>query len=161
MTSPYHIEVRDDGHDEVVLDDRVKVLIEQSVVQTLIHESVLPPAEITVLITSNKVMRQMNNSFRGIDKVTDVLSFPSGEVLDGAQNYLGDIAISAQYAKRQAEYFGNSFEEELQLLAVHATLHLLGHDHALEQERELMWSSQASVLQSLGISGIHMPTDGD
>jgi probable rRNA maturation factor len=159
MTSPYRVDVRVDEQVEVVLGDIVGRLIEEVVVRTLVHEDVLPPAEVTVFITSDEAIRSMNFNYRGFDKATDVLCFPRGDEVEGAEGYLGDIAISVQSANDQATRSGHSLEEELQLLSVHATLHLLGHDHALPQEKERMWSTQSAILRSVGVVGITVPDE--
>jgi probable rRNA maturation factor len=161
MTSPYQIEVRVDPKTEFVFENNLIQLIERAVAQTLIHENFSPPAEITVLITSDKIIRQMNQTYRRLDKATDVLSFPRGEEIDGAQSYLGDIAISAQFARDQATRFGHRFEDELQLLGVHATLHLLGYDHASPKEKEHMWLKQSLILESVGVKDIYVPDEAD
>jgi len=104
----------------------------------------------TILLTSEKRIRDLNREYLGIDKVTDVLSFPAGEPMLGASSYLGDIAISVPRAKQQADQGGHDVEAELQLLTVHAVLHLLGYDHATQSEKEAMWTAQASILVTLG-----------
>lgn len=159
MTSPYLVDVRVDEQIDVALKSCIRKLIEEVVVQTLVHEDILPPAEVTVLITSNEAIRSLNRDYRGIDKATDVLSFPRGDEIEGAEGYLGDIAISVQFANNQVVASGHSLEEELQLLSVHATLHLLGYDHALPQEKEIMWSTQAEILRSIGIKKINLPDE--
>jgi len=95
--------------------------------------------ELTVRITGDRELRRLNRQFLGDDRVTDVLSFPSG-VLPGGDRpvaYLGDLALSWPAVARQAEAFGHGAEPEAALLAVHGFLHLLGWDHdtpAGEQE---------------------------
>ncbi len=159
MTSHYQVDVRIDEPIEVALNSRIGRLIEDVIVRTLVHENVLPPAEVAVLITSDEAIRLMNRSYRGYDEATDVLSFPRGDALEGSEGYLGDIAISAQFANNQVVASGHSLQEELQLLSVHATLHLLGHDHVLPQEKEIMWSTQAEILRSVGIEKINLPDE--
>lgn len=85
-----------------------------------------PDASATVAFVSDKRIRQLNKQFRGIDKATDVLSFPD----DGDDgDYLGDIAISVDTAARQADENGLTFEGEVAQLMLHGLLHLAGHDH--------------------------------
>lgn len=79
-----------------------------------------------VLITDQEI-RRLNREFRGKDKSTDVLAFPMGE--DGI---LGDIAISQETAKKQAQHYGVSYRAELKRLVIHGVLHLLGYDHGRE-----------------------------
>ena len=75
-----------------------------------------------------------------------------------SETYLGDIIIALPYAARQAAAAGHAAEAELQLLAVHGTLHLLGYDHASPEEKAAMWSAQTAVLTQLGLSHI-IPTE--
>lgn len=119
------------------------------------------PSSITVLIADDRRLRQLNVDFRGIDGPTDVLSFAVDSDFpqeDGEEPYLGDIAISAPYASRQAEAAGHALEEELQLLTVHGVLHLLGHDHGEDDEKAEMWRVQNAILDQLGVGHIN-PTE--
>jgi probable rRNA maturation factor len=107
-------------------------------------------AACTILLTGDERIRALNRDFLDNDSVTDVLSFPAGEPTPGADAYLGDVAISVPAAMRQAASGGHSLDAELQLLAVHAVLHLLGYDHGTASEREAMWSAQAQILAGIG-----------
>lgn len=104
----------------------------------------------TILLAGDERIRELNRTFLGSDKATDVLSFPIGEETPGAEGYLGDIVISIPSAERQSKEGGHSLNAELQLLAVHAVLHLLGYDHAGESDKEVMWSVQSEILAGLG-----------
>jgi len=86
-----------------------------------------PDGELSILFCGDAEIRGLNREFRGIDKATDVLSFPGGE--GPGPKTIGDIAISIPYARRQAKKIGNSNERELLFLLVHGVLHLLGYDH--------------------------------
>jgi probable rRNA maturation factor len=94
-----------------------------------------PPArargQATVALVSDAAMRRLNASFRGVDRTTDVLSFPAG---DGGP-WLGDIAIGGGLARRQAREQGHPLRTELRILALHGLLHLLGYDHETDQGR--------------------------
>lgn len=119
-------------------------------------ESVLRMEEtvgsLTVVITGNKEIRNLNSSYRQVDAATDVLSFPAQETdPETGMPYLGDIIISYPYAKAQAAVEKHSIQNELSLLVVHGMLHLLGYDHINMKERQLMWNRQAEILNSLGI----------
>ncbi len=137
-----------------------KVKVTQSIVfgirtavnETLRHENVRARSAVSILLTTDEQMRDLNNVYRGIDEPTDVLSFPAGEVMPGMPDklHLGDIAISVPYAKRRAFAEQHSLKSELQLLAVHGTLHLLGYDHETPEEKVLMWGVQASILAQVG-----------
>jgi probable rRNA maturation factor len=113
--------------------------------------------EVTVVITDDDQVKELNRQFREMDTTTDVLSFPSDEIdLDTGMPYLGDIVISFPQALLQANQAGHPVEAELQLLTVHGMLHLLGFDHANEEEKSEMWDMQAKVLDKLGLAGIRI-----
>jgi probable rRNA maturation factor len=136
------------------LDEATRGLLESTVVATLEHEAVTPPAALTVVLSNDEQIRQLNRDFRGLDEVTDVLSFSAGTPMPGAAHrtlYLGDVVISTPYAARQAVAGGHGLIAELQLLAIHGVLHLLGHDHAEVEEKKRMWAVQAAILTRLGI----------
>ncbi len=114
-----------------------------------------PAAELTVFVTDDAEVQQLNRDYRGLDEPTDVLSFSAQETLPAAAafvsapemaHYLGDVIIAYPYAAAQAPAFGRAVADELALLAVHGTLHLLGYDHATPAEEEAMWARQAAVL---------------
>jgi probable rRNA maturation factor len=126
--------------------------------ETLIFEKVEGEADLTLLLTDDEQLRQLNSQYLGIDAPTDVLSFPAGDPdPDTEALYLGDVVISVPRAAEQARAGGHALEAELQLLVVHGVLHLLGHDHAEEAQKERMWQAQAGVLARLGLSGLHIP----
>jgi probable rRNA maturation factor len=113
----------------------------------------LTDADLTIVLTNNTQLHQLNLQFLGLDNPTDVLSFPAGEVdLDTNRPYLGDVLISVERAQAQA--IDHPLEDELRLLVVHGVLHLLGHDHADQDEKETMWRLQREVLRQLGCENI-------
>ena len=122
---------------------------------TVIHQLDIARGMITIVLTHSDELRRMNRDYAGEDHATDVLSFPSGEIdpANGIQ-YLGDIMIAVPIAQKQAEEKGHQLVEELSLLAIHGTLHLLGYDHAEPEDRIRMWTQQAKALESLGIQDI-------
>lgn len=147
-TSEYLVDVRD----EFGLDPQIKSVLREAAVATLRHQRVAVDIEVTVLVTDDDELGRLNKEFLDIDSPTDVLSFPSGEnFADNALVYLGDIAVSIPAAEQQAQQAGHPFEDELQMLIVHAMLHLLGYDHASTKEKKAMWSAQEAILSSLGI----------
>ena len=117
--------------------------------------------EVTLVVTGDEAVRALNLQFLGEDRATDVLSFPAGDdqsadgtpspfvSAPGATAYLGDIVIALPYASRQAAELGHALLEELRLLAVHGTLHLLGYDHAEQAEEAEMWAQQDAILAQL------------
>jgi len=109
------------------------------------QQGVTDRIELTIVITGNAQLRQLNRQFRHIDAPTDVLSFNT----DDGSAYLGDVIISYPKAQEQARAGGHPVEAELQLLVVHGVLHLLGHDHYTRAEKTKMWQAQSAILQSI------------
>ena len=127
--------------------------------------------EISLLITDDDGIQEMNRDFRGIDRPTDVLSFPNvnyeeaGDfsVLDGEQKvdlinpdtgniYFGDIVINEKRVRSQAEEYGHSLKREFAFLVAHSMLHLCGYDHMEEDEAKVMEKKQEDVLNGIGIT---------
>lgn len=120
-------------------------------------------AALTVLLTDDDYLRQLNVQYRGEDRATDVLSFPAGDPIPGSEDlleYLGDIAISVQTAESQAAAKGHDATAELQLLVIHGVLHLVGYDHLDDEEKASMWATQAAILGRLGLESIQ-PTEDE
>ena len=109
--------------------------------------------DVCVLITDAEEIQRLNSSYRHIDRVTDVLTFPAWEgdaILCPPDGYLGDIAICFERAQEQAEEYGHSLERELAFLAVHGALHLLGYDHMEPDDERKMLAQQDEILNELG-----------
>ena len=113
--------------------------------------------ELSIVLTDDARLQELNRDYLGIDAPTDVLSFPASETdpQTGAR-YIGDILISVPRAQSQADAAGHALESELQLLVVHGVLHLLGHDHADPKEKKRMWQAQAEILKSLDLGNIQI-----
>ena len=117
--------------------------------------------DVNVLIVSEDDIRQINNDSRGIDSVTDVLSFPyydieepgvfEGVIYEDGENILGDMIICAEKVISQAQEYGHSQMRELSFLTVHSMLHLIGYDHIEEEDGELMRSEEKRIMDILGI----------
>ena len=114
------------------------------------------PASVTVLLTGDPKLRQLNRDYAGEDHVTDVLSFasePSNEfTLANDQepaNRIGDIAISIPQTTRQAQEKNIPFNRELAMLAIHGTLHLLGYDHVTPDEERIMFGKTDDALDEI------------
>lgn len=133
-------------------------LIKKVAAAVLVQEHIKDDAEISFTLTDNATIHSLNLKHRGIDRPTDVLSFPlidfDYENIESIQGtlYLGDIIISIDKAKEQALEYGHSLERELAFLTAHSMLHLLGYDHMVPQEEKVMFAKQEAVLQALGIS---------
>ena len=125
--------------------------IDKAVNAALDYEKTDYGCEISVEITDNITIQQLNREYRGKDSPTDVLSFPMGDINpENGLMMLGDIVISAEKAKEQSEEFNQSFERELMFLAVHSTLHLLGYDHELSEEDDLiMRKKQREIMEKI------------
>ena len=125
-------------------------LIENVISEALKYEGVSDNTEISVTIVDNE-------EFRNIDRATDVLSFPlidfDNEDLpnDGSKIYLGDIIISIERAKEQANEYGHSLDREVGFLTAHSMLHLLGYDHMVPEEEKVMFAKQEEILSNLGL----------
>ena len=109
--------------------------------------------ELAILFTNDAEMRLLNSQWRGLDKPTDVLSFPGeGPEIPGQPQYLGDIAIGYDTALRDAEAMGRSFEAHIAHLLIHGFLHLLGYDHIEDADAAVMEGCEVRILASLGLS---------
>lgn len=126
-------------------------------------------AEVNVLLTDNEGIHELNREHRGIDRPTDVLSFPMAEYEspadfsaleeqddcfnpDTGELMLGDIVISVEKVQEQAAAYGHSEKRELAFLVAHSMLHLMGYDHMEDSEREEMEERQRRILEQLNIS---------
>jgi probable rRNA maturation factor len=127
--------------------------LERAAKETLLHAEVAPEVELSLVLSNDARLRELNFQFLDIDEPTDVLSFPSDETdPESAAPYLGDVIISFERANIQAQAAGHTLKDELELLVVHGVLHLLGYDHAIHDEQQAMWSVQADILEQLGSS---------
>lgn len=130
-------------------------LLERAARFTLEFESAPVDADMTIVLTDDAQLHELNREYLGVDAPTDVLSFPASETdPETGLPYLGDILISIPRATQQAQAAGHPVEAEVQLLVVHGTLHLLGHDHAEAEEKARMWNAQAEVMSRLGLSHV-------
>jgi len=110
----------------------------------------IPESEVTIVLDSNKKLKELNNSYLGIDEITDVLSFYSGESNPETGNiYLGDIVISLEKAADQAKDKSHSIEFEVLTLIVHGILHLLDYDHLTKRDAKIMFEKQDDILGAI------------
>ncbi len=139
-------------------------LMEKAAKLVVKTEGFAHPWEVSIELTDNESIREINREHREIDSPTDVLSFPLLEAVDGKPQVLpididpetkrvalGDILISAEKALEQAQNYGHSLERELAFLTVHGMLHLLGYDHMSPEEEKTMFEKQEQVLSSIGL----------
>jgi len=151
---------------EVDVPERLADRLEQVITAALEAEGVELPCEISVLLTDDAGIHQVNLDMREVDRPTDVLSFPMFELEPGVppegEDYLdpatdlcplGDMCISLERAAAQAEEFGHSLEREICYLTVHSVLHLLGYDHLDEGPMKAqMRGREEAILAQLGIT---------
>ena len=129
----------------------MKMLIRNAILATLEYEGKTGHHEVSVTFTDDEGIRAINREYREIDAPTDVLSFPLFEEAQGT-HMLGDIVLSLEKCRAQAEEFGHSFERECAFLTVHSTLHLLGYDHVNSEEEENdMRARQTAVVEKMGL----------
>lgn len=154
------------------LDFDYEKLISSVVEEALRTEACPYECEVNITLTDNEGIRNLNLEYRELDVPTDVLSFPmvdyeeagdfshldSNEAknmyfnLESGELLLGDIVISIERAREQAQEYGHLLEREIAFLAAHSMLHLMGYDHMEDDEREVMELKQEKILQNLGIT---------
>ena len=141
------------------VSEYLKRLLRRAIRETLLYEEFTHRCEVSVTFTDNEGIHTLNREYRGVDRPTDVLSFPqfdffAGEMLPETEESvsLGDVVLSLERVKEQAETFGHSFSREAAFLTVHSVLHLLGYDHERgEAEDEDMRCRQRAVMERLGL----------
>ncbi len=134
-------------------------LLNKVISETLRYENFSDNVEISLTIVTNDDIQAINAKFRDIDRPTDVLSFPLIDFENGEEPEqngdepiaLGDIVISIEKAKSQAEEYGHSLDRELGFLTAHSMLHLLGYDHIEPDEEKIMFAKQKDILDNLGL----------
>ena len=148
-----------DKQKEVKITPEIRRLIRKSCTAVLKSEQFGGDVQIEVSIVDDRQIKELNCQYRGIDKSTDVLSFPLGENGEYDINpengayMLGDVVISIEHANYQAELFGHSTDREIAYLTVHSVLHLLGFDHVnSETERAEMRKHEEAVMKILGLN---------
>lgn len=138
----------------------LKRLIRRAVIASLDYEGFANEIEVSVTFVDNEGIRALNAQYRGIDRATDVLSFPlidfeggDAPAADEPRIMLGDVVLSLERASEQAEEFGHSLRREVAFLTVHSMLHLLGYDHELGDEEDAdMRRRQREILDGMGLS---------
>jgi probable rRNA maturation factor len=136
----------------------IRLLIRRCCHAVLEEEQFCDPAEVSVRFVDNETIHALNRDYRGVDRPTDVLSFPLGENgvydtnLDTGAKLLGDIVISVPKAMEQAEAYNHSLQREIGFLTVHSMLHLLGYDHENGGIEEVhMREKEETVLTKIGL----------
>ena len=132
----------------------------QDIIEKIVNKALeiegVKKASCSIIIVDNDYIHKLNKEYRGIDRVTDVISFALEDeksmVIPDEIRLLGDIYISLDKAKEQAKEYGHSIKRELCFLAVHGIYHLLGYDHETKEEEEIMFKKQEEVLEYYGIT---------
>lgn len=126
--------------------------------QVVLEQEERADSDLSVVIDDDEKLRELNHSYLGIDSPTDVLSFAADELdPDTGKIYLGDVIISIQRAAEQADASSEMLSDEIQLLIVHGTLHLIGYDHSNPAEKKKMWDAQQAALNVMGCKITHLP----
>lgn len=161
----------DNRQKKISVTEELEGTIEEIIHYALEEEKVKIPCEVSVVFVDNEEIREINNETRGIDKVTDVLSFPmlhypKGKVfkevyidhrfetmdLNEDNLILGDIVLSLEKTEEQREEFGHSFLREVAYLTVHSVLHLLGYDHMEDAEKNIMRKREEEILNKFNLT---------
>lgn len=153
----------DNTQDKIEVTDALENLIKDVAEGVLEFEEIDEKCEVNVMFADNEQIRGINCEQRDIDRATDVLSFPfldakNGDITVSDEDFyegylsLGDIVISLERAKEQAEEYGHSFEREVGFLTCHSMLHLLGYDHIDEADRVIMRKKEEEILKKLKLT---------
>ncbi len=151
MPAPLNIEIsrNSDGWAES-LDARADEAVREALKQS--KAKVTGPTELSIVLTDDAEQRVLNRDWRGIDKSTNVLSFPQIEPFGPVSGILGDIILARETLVREAEEQGVSLEDHFTHLVVHGFLHLLGYDHMDDDEALAMEGLETQILASLGVA---------
>ncbi|MFD2704144.1 rRNA maturation RNase YbeY [Salibacterium lacus] len=138
------------------VSDELRKLLTDVLKQAASAEDVPEQAELSVTVTDNETIQEINSQYRDLDKPTDVISFALNEgeedpLHTDMPDLLGDIIISLEKAEEQAEAYGHSLKREIAFLAVHGLLHLLGYTHEEPEQERMMFGRQESILRDYGL----------
>ena len=140
----------------VQVDEEIEELeTVEKVLYSAIEKEKLENVSFNLIIVDNDYIHELNKTYRNIDRETDVITFALEDedtlVMPSDERILGDIYISIDRARSQAEDYGHSLLRELSFLAVHGFYHLLGYDHMTEEDEKIMFKKQEEVLEVYGI----------
>lgn len=136
--------------DKQVYDREITKRLVKELTGSILEKLGLTGVEVSITLTDDQTITNINREWRGKDKPTDVLSFPQEDSIGYRYRILGDVVISLPYAKRQAEEIGLTYREEVLRLLVHGILHLLGYDHERSEEDErVMFTLQEDIINHL------------
>ncbi|WP_425538241.1 rRNA maturation RNase YbeY [Microaceticoccus formicicus] len=132
-------------------DSELEDMINNAVQESLKEDNLSGDFEISISFVEEDEIKELNADYRGIDSVTDVLSFPLIEDPSIEDGLLGDIVICYKRAIEQSIEYGHSSKREIIYLVVHSMFHLLGYDHMVDEDKREMRSKEKSVLKRLGV----------
>lgn len=140
----------------VQVEEEIKELeTVEKVLYSAVEKEKLENVSFNLIIVDNKYIHELNKTYRHIDRETDVITFALEDentiIIPDEERVLGDIYISIDRARQQAEEYGHSLLRELSFLAVHGFYHLLGYDHQTPEEEKVMFTKQEEVLEAYGI----------
>ena len=141
----------DDRQDDIEITEEIKNLIEKSIAAVLKVENLDVNVEVSVSFVGDDEIRDLNRDYRGVDKSTDVLSFPMDDEFIIGSRILGDVIINTRRVMEQAVELGHSNERELSYLTVHSILHLLGYDHMEDEDKKEMREREKLAMKELSI----------
>ena len=141
----------DDRQDDIKITDEIKNLIKKSIAAVLKVENLDENVEVSVSFVGDEEIRDLNRDYRGVDKSTDVLSFPMDDEFIIVSRILGDVIINTRRVMEQAKELGHSNERELSYLTVHSILHLLGYDHMEDEDKREMREREKLAMKELSI----------
>lgn len=141
----------DDRQDDMEITEEIKNLIEKSIAAVLKVENLDENVEVSVSFVGDDEIRDLNRDYRGVDKSTDVLSFPMDDEFIIESRILGDVIINTRRVMEQAEELGHSNDRELSYLTVHSILHLLGYDHMEDEDKKEMREREKLAMKELSI----------
>ncbi|TCS83726.1 rRNA maturation RNase YbeY [Tepidibacillus fermentans] len=155
------VEILNEQEEKELTESQLQLI--EKVIQEAARLENITNGEVVISLVDDRKIHELNKSYRGIDRPTDVLSFAIHEKGEDEPdiiftenlelpNMFGDIVISIPRVIEQANDYGHSFERELSFLTVHGFLHLLGYDHGTSDDEKVMFSKQEEVLQRLNIT---------
>lgn len=146
----------DNRQDKLEIKEELTERIKDIISECLDYEGYDDDYEVSLSFVDNKEIHQLNRDFRGVDRPTDVLSFPllvdEEFDVDFGEESLGDIVISLEKAFEQSREYNHSFEREVCFLVCHSMFHLLGYDHDTEENTKEMREKEEYILCKLGIT---------
>ena len=149
----------ENNQEKVSIPEALEADLTKAMNVVAVLEALSPQTEVDITLVDDAAIHELNRTYRGIDRPTDVLSFALDEGEeepevddDEIEHLLGDVIISAPTAVRQGEEYGHGLEREMTYLAVHGMLHLLGYDHMEEKDKLIMRKREEEVLRRLDLA---------